>query len=178
METCYKDFLSNITNSDKIGLLLWKVYNLWQRELKKALVELDITHSQFLLLGATLWGNHCQAEVTQKSLSDKTGIDPMTTSTVLRTLQKKGWIKRKFSKKDTRTRLISLTENGKKIVESATKELKKFNDSFFGPLKEQRGQFQENLFILLMTDEHIKEEFKKYYYDDKFKESILITEKS
>ena len=158
MQTVYKDFFSNITDNDKIGFLLWKVNNYWQREFKKSFGELDLTHSQLLLLFGILWGETHAEEVTQKKLSDKSGIDPMTTSTVLRTLQKKGWIKRRQNKKDSRTRLISLTENGKEIVENAMEIIKKFNNSFFQPLKDHQQQFQENLISLLMNDEYMKED--------------------
>ncbi|MDR2122277.1 MAG: MarR family transcriptional regulator [Flavobacteriaceae bacterium] len=159
----YKDFFSNITDSDKTGFFLWKVNNLWQREFKKSFRHIDLTHSQLLLLFGILWGETQQFEITQKNLSDKAEVDPMTTSTVLRTLQKKGWIKRKISEKDSRTRLISLTDEGKKIIESATQIIKKFNDSFFSPLKEQQKMFQENLLTLLMSDEYTKEEFRQKY---------------
>lgn len=163
METDYKEFFSNITDNDKTGFLLWKVNNYWQRAFKRSFGDLDLTHSQLLLLFGILWGETHQIKVTQKDLSDKTGMDPMTTSTVLRTLQKKGWIRRRFNKKDSRTRLISLTEDGKKIVENATKTIKTFNNSFFGPLKKQQNQFQENLITLLLSDEDIKKEFEEHY---------------
>ncbi|MGM5630893.1 MarR family transcriptional regulator [Apibacter raozihei] len=170
MQTDYKEFFSNITDNDKTGFLLWKVNNYWQRAFKKNFRELDITHSQLLLLFGILWGETHHLEVTQKDLSDKAGIDPMTTSTVLRTLQKKGWIKRKFNKKDSRTRLIYITDEGKKIVDHAGIIIKEFNNSFFEALKEHQKQFQENLITLLMSDEDTKkefinnhpEEFKKY----------------
>lgn len=174
MQTSYKEFFSNITDNDKTGFLLWKVNNYWQREFKRSFSELDLTHSQLLLLLGVLFGETHQIEVTQKELSDKAGMDPMTTSTVLRTLQKKGWIKRKFNKKDSRTRLISLTDEGKKIIEQATQIIKEFNDSFFSPLQDQQKQFQENLLILLMADEYTKEEFKKHHKEDLKKYNINI----
>jgi len=152
MQTNYKAFLLNITDCEKTGFLLWKVNNFWQREFKKNFEHLDLTHSQLVLLFTILWVETNQAEVSQKNLSDETGIDPMTTSTVLRTLQKKGWIKRKFHKKDSRTKLISLTEEGKRVISNATKVAKEFNTSFFSSLKDQQSQFQENLLTLLLDD--------------------------
>lgn len=160
MQTNCKGFLLNITDSDKTGFLLWKVNNFWQREFKKNFEHLDLTHSQLVLLLSILWGETNQTEVTQKGLSDKAGIDPMTTSTVLRTLQKKGWIKRKFNKKDSRTKLISLTEDGKSIIKDATKIIKKFNASFFSSLKDQQNQFQQNL-VTLLDDDIYTDEIKQ-----------------
>lgn len=78
------------TPEESSGFLLWQVTNLWQRELRKALEKYDLTHSQFVLLASILWLSLKKENVTQVLLSTHTKIDPMTTSTVLRTLQKKG----------------------------------------------------------------------------------------
>ncbi|MDR3273629.1 MAG: MarR family transcriptional regulator [Flavobacteriaceae bacterium] len=173
MDVSNECFFSNFDDYNKIGFLLWKLDNYWQREFKKKFAELKLnfTHSQVLLLVSIMWGEaHEEVDITQKTLSDKTGIDPMTTSTILRTLQKKKLIRRKFYQKDSRMHLISLTEEGKGLVGKALQIVGDFNHSFFSPLKEQQKQFQENLIVLLMKDdafrEHImenhKEELKKY----------------
>lgn len=154
-----KGIFSNITDSDKMGFLLWKVNNYWQREFKKRFEEVGLTHGQLLLLLGILWRETNMTEITQKELSDKSGIDPMTTSTVLRTLQKKKLIKRKFNKKDSRTRLISLTEDGRIIVEKAMKNLNGLNNSFFASLKGRQKQFLKDLVTLIMSDELTKEAY-------------------
>ena len=52
--------------------------------------------------------------ITQILLSYHTKIHPTTTSTVLRTLQKKALIKRQEHKIDTRAKTVGLTELGVK----------------------------------------------------------------
>jgi MarR family transcriptional regulator, organic hydroperoxide resistance regulator len=79
---------------DSSGFLLWQVTNLWQREIKKALEKYDLTHSQFVLMASIHWLTLNKEDVTQILLSSHTKIDPMTTSTVLRTLQGKELIQR------------------------------------------------------------------------------------
>lgn len=148
-----KSFFSDLDDYDKMGFLLWKLNNYWQREFKKNFAELDLTHSQVLLLLSIMWEEEQKVSVTQKTLSDRTGIDPMTTSTVLRTLQKKRLIRRKLNRKDSRTRLISLTEEGKEMMDKTLQVTKKFNRTFFLPLQEQQKQFQENLIALLYADD-------------------------
>src|SRR6478736_6075640 len=101
---------------DSSGFLLWQVTNLWQREIKKALEKFDLTHSQFVLLASIHWLTLGKQDVTQIVLSSHTKIDPMTTSTVLRTLQTKGLIKRQEHSTDTRAKTVALTDNGIKIV--------------------------------------------------------------
>src|ERR1700744_3981256 len=89
---------------DSSGFLLWQVTSVWQREIRKALEKHDLTHSQFVLLASTLWLSHLGEPITQVVLSNHTKIDPMTTSTVLRTLQKKGLIQRLEHATDTRAK--------------------------------------------------------------------------
>jgi Transcriptional regulators len=153
------ELFSNITDSDKIGFLLWQVNNYWQREFKKSFGEGGLTHGQLLLLLGILWEETNVSEVTQKKLSDRSGIDPMTTSTVLRTLQKKKLIKRKFSKKDSRTRLISLSEEGRATIEKSARILKNLNSSFFASLKDHQKQFLNDLITLLMSDKLNKKRY-------------------
>lgn len=150
--TSDKDIFFTISENDRTGFLLWKVNNYWQREFKKNFETLELTHSQLFLLLGIMHMNSCNKEVTQKDISVKAGIDPMTTSTVLRTLQKRGWIKRKYNKKDSRTKLISITQDGKKIVAEASKIIHGFNNSFFNPLEDKQKYFQKDLILLLKDD--------------------------
>src|SRR3954464_10011991 len=106
---------------DSSGFLLWQVTNLWQREIKKALEKFDLTHSQYVLLASIHWLTLHNQEVTQIVLSSHTKIDPMTTSTVLRTLQSKDLIQRQEHTTDTRAKTVALTAEGKKIVKQSVK---------------------------------------------------------
>lgn len=116
------------------GFLLWQVTNLWQREIRKALEQYDLTHSQFVLLASAHWLLLHNKEVTQIGLSAHTKIDPMTTSTVLRTLQQKGFIARAEHSTDTRAKVITLTTEGKKIIKKAVVTVEKFDKDFFSQL--------------------------------------------
>lgn len=113
------------------GFLLWQVTNLWQRAIKKALEEYGLTHSQYVLLASIHWLTLHKQEVTQIVLSAHTKIDPMTTSTVLRTLQQKGLLQRQEHLTDTRAKTVGLTNEGKKIVKKAVVTVEKFDKEFF-----------------------------------------------
>jgi DNA-binding MarR family transcriptional regulator len=134
---------------DSSGFLLWQVTNLWQREIRKALEKYDLTHSQYVLLASIHWLTLHHQEVTQIILSSHTKIDPMTTSTVLRTLQLKNLIQRQEHTKDTRAKTVTLTEEGKKIVKQAVKAVEKFDGDFFRPLGDKTGDFNKKLLTLL-----------------------------
>jgi DNA-binding MarR family transcriptional regulator len=131
------------------GFLLWQVTNLWQREIKKALEQYELTHSQFVLLASIHWLSLHQQEVTQVTLSGHTKIDPMTTSTVLRTMQQKGLIERKEHTTDTRAKTVALTESGKTIIKQAVITVESFDKKFFSILGNSTIEFNQNLIALL-----------------------------
>ncbi|HEU4496462.1 MAG TPA: MarR family transcriptional regulator [Flavobacterium sp.] len=134
---------------DSSGFLLWQVTNLWQREIKKALEPYGLTHSQFVLLANIHWLALHRQDVTQILLSSHTKIDPMTTSTVLRTLQKKGLLERQEHTTDTRAKTVGLTDDGKKIIKQAVKAVEDFDKIFFAALGEDAQAFNRQLLTLL-----------------------------
>lgn len=131
------------------GFLLWQVTNLWQREIKKALEPYGLTHSQFVLLASIHWLTLHKQEVTQVVLSNHTKIDPMTTSTVLRTLQQKNYIQRQEHVTDTRAKTVALTEDGKKIIKKAVPAVEKFDTAFFSILGSKVAELNKSLLTLL-----------------------------
>lgn len=145
-----KDNTFSVENAEESsGFLLWQVTNLWQREIKKALEKYDLTHSQFVLMASIHWLSLQGNEVTQILLSSHTKIDPMSTSTVLRTLQKKELIKRQEHSTDTRAKTVSLTENGINIIKQAVVTVENFDREFFSILETKTSEFNKNLLCLL-----------------------------
>ncbi|HEX8014851.1 MAG TPA: MarR family transcriptional regulator [Flavobacterium sp.] len=131
------------------GFLLWQVTNLWQRQIKKALEQYNLTHSQFVLMASIHWLTIHKQEVTQIVLSDHTKIDPMTTSTVLRTLQQKGLILRQEHLTDTRAKTVELTETGKETIKKAIVTVENFDKEFFSLLGSKTIEMNKNLLTLL-----------------------------
>lgn len=134
---------------ESTGFLLWQVTNLWQREIKKALEKYELTHSQFVLLASIHWLTLDKQSVTQILLSNHTKIDPMTTSTVLRTLQSKGLLERQEHEKDTRAKTVGLTELGLKNIKQAIKTVELFDKLFFNSLGDKTREFNLELTTLL-----------------------------
>jgi len=131
------------------GFLLWQVTNLWQREIKKALEQYGITHSQFVLMASIHWLTLHKQEVTQVVLSNHTKIDPMTTSTVLRTLQQKGFVQRQEHLTDTRAKTVLLTEDGKIVIKKAIVSVENFDTEFFSLLGNKLAELNSSLITLL-----------------------------
>lgn len=140
----------SVENADESsGFLLWQVTNLWQREIKKALEKYGLTHSQFVLMASIHWLTLQKQEVTQVVLSAHTKIDPMTTSTVLRTLQQKGLIERKEHLTDTRAKTVALTEEGRNTVKKAVVTVEQFDKRFFSALDGKASELNTFLLALL-----------------------------
>lgn len=134
---------------DSSGFLLWQVTTLWQREIRNILAPLDLTHPQFVLLGSLLWLSRHQESVTQIDISQNSKIDPMTTSTVLRTLQAKGLVVRREHATDTRAKAVALTEAGEQLTRQAVVVVERFDHTFFSKLGKQVKDFNRQLHQLI-----------------------------
>lgn len=110
--------------NDETATMTRKIMKLWNRALHRSLDDLKITIPQLELLGAIATLKHDKIETTQIALSQETGIDPMTTSTTIRNLQKKGLVTRKESQTDTRARIVELTEEGIILLVEASNRIK------------------------------------------------------
>ncbi|GHT74314.1 MarR family transcriptional regulator [Bacteroidia bacterium] len=134
---------------DSSGFLLWQVTSLWQRKIRESLKQYDLTHSQYVLLTCLYWLKLHGQKVTQIILSSNSKIDQMTTSTVLRTLQKKGLIQRKEDLTDTRAKKIDITKQGKKIIKKAVVTVETADKEFFALLGDTVNKFNETLVTLI-----------------------------
>lgn len=133
-----------------IGYLIWKILKVWQRGKHRILDEFGITASQLEIMGAIYHLKESDKEVTQILLSQETDIDPMTVSTILRNLQKKGLIIRNESKTDTRARVVEITESGNDLFIKAISKVKEEQKDLFrnvnqDVLRKQLGILLEEL---------------------------------
>jgi len=115
------------------GFLLWKISNAWQRRLRVALQPYELTHSQFVLLATATWFG-AEETLTQARLSQLSGIDPMTTSQVLRALEAAGLIERIDHPQDPRAKAITVTKVGRDLARKAVVAVEDADAAFFKPL--------------------------------------------
>jgi len=122
----------------EMDILIWQTFKLFFKNKKQILEKLDLTCSQFEILSAM----HCLLSISpniiQINLSERTGIDPMTTSTILRNLQKKGLITRHRSIVNTRAILVELTSDGIELLEKAYQQIKKDSDLIYKDINNRR----------------------------------------
>lgn len=121
------------------GFLLWKVSNAWQRRQRAALQPLDLTHSQFVLLAAATWFGATET-LTQARLAELTGVDAMTTSQVLRTLEAQKLVERDAHPDDPRAKTIAVTARGRELARKAIVVVEATDEAFFAPVAANLGE--------------------------------------
>ena len=85
------------------------------RRYKTYLDKLDLTYTQYIVM-MVMWE---KKELNVKELGDKLFLDSGTLTPVLKKLEAKGYVTRERSKIDERTLIVTLTEGGKELRESA-----------------------------------------------------------
>ncbi len=115
------------------GFLLWKISNAWQRRQRTALQPYGLTHSQFVVLATATWFGAAET-LTQARISQLSGIDPMTTSQVLRALEAALLIQRVDHPKDPRAKAITVTRAGRDLARKAIVVVEDTDATFFEPL--------------------------------------------
>jgi MarR family transcriptional regulator, organic hydroperoxide resistance regulator len=115
------------------GFLLWKISNAWQRRQRAALQPFGLTHSQFVVLATATWFGASET-LTQSRISQLSGIDPMTTSQVLRALEAALLIQRVDHPSDPRAKSIVVTKAGRDLARKAIVVVEDTDAAFFEPL--------------------------------------------
>lgn len=141
----------NVKNAEESsGFLLWQVTTLWQREIKKALEDVELSHASFVILASLLWFEEQNVEITQTTIINHTKLDKMTVSKNLKSLVLKGFVKRFENENDTRAKTIVLEIQGKEMAIKAVKIVEKIDRDFFGKLQLKEKSHLNQLFIKLI----------------------------
>jgi MarR family transcriptional regulator, organic hydroperoxide resistance regulator len=133
------------------GFLLWKVSNAWQRRQRAALQPLGLTHSQFVLLATATWFSATET-LTQARLAELAGVDAMTTSQVVRTLEAAALMERREHPDDPRAKSISVTARGREQAQKAIVVVEETDAAFFATLGKRTAELVQ-LFTALAKNE-------------------------
>ena len=81
----------------------------------KLLSEIDLTYTQYITI-MVLWE---EKEISVKALGERLFLDSGTMTPVLKSLEKKGFVKRERSKQDERVVMVSATKQGVNLRKKA-----------------------------------------------------------
>ncbi|MCX7123396.1 MAG: MarR family winged helix-turn-helix transcriptional regulator [Gammaproteobacteria bacterium] len=125
---------------DSPGLLLWQTTTTWQRLIKSALAEYDISHPQFVILAILLWFTEKGEDPTQIAIIRLSKLDKMTVSQSLKKLCKQDLVVRAEHEQDTRAKSVHLTQQGQTLAAKLVKIIEKIDADFFGQLTQSEGE--------------------------------------
>jgi len=140
-----KPNLKNINVDSLIG----HVFKLWMRSKKQILDEFGLTGPQYEVISALYYLSNIKKEVIQIDLSEETGIDPMTISTILRNLEKNNIITRVRGTINTRVIYVELTETGKKVYDLAFSKMVTCCNNLYRDIDEKNLTLQ----LLVLSNE-------------------------
>ncbi len=144
--------IENKLINDEVNFLIWQIMKIWARGKQKLLEEFGLTGSQMEILSAVYHLSQTEAEVTQITISNVTNIDPMTTSTILRNLQKKKLITRKASKTDTRARVVEITKEGESLLDQASQKINNSTEAIFTKIDRETLKTQLRTLLDVLTE--------------------------
>lgn len=125
-------------NTQRVDNLIWRVAKQLNKRKRAVLEEFDLTCSQYDLLAAIWQSTREKKSVIQVDLAERTQIDPMTTSTILRNLQKRNLIIRERGLVNTRTVEIELTYSGSRLYQIAKRQIDQMREETYQSVDQQQ----------------------------------------
>ena len=130
---------------DSPGFLLWQATTLWQRQIKKVLEPYNLSHAQFVIMAVTLWFNLSKNKPNQNTICEMSKLDKMTVSKSLKKLVKANIIRRYEDEKDTRAKILELTQKGKDLTIKIVPLIEAADSKFFGKLSNKKSDILKKL---------------------------------
>jgi DNA-binding MarR family transcriptional regulator len=121
------------------GVLLWHTSKLWQQTLNRALATAQLSSTNAIILSNLLHLSLEHKQTTQAEIARLSGVDLMTTSTALRTLERKGFVARTASSTDKRANRVKLTPLGKKTAYTTLMIIAVTHQAFFKTLADNNS---------------------------------------
>ena len=141
----FKHISNYKTPDESPGYLLWRVSTVWRTAIEAALKPLNLTHPQFATLASLSWLTKNGESINQTDISKMTGLDPNTTSQILRGLEAKKFIMRAHLLNE-RSKSPTLTTVGSETLKLALPAVEKADAHFFAKLTNNETDIIVQLF--------------------------------
>lgn len=133
----FQEISAHDTPNQSPGFLLWTISTAWRSSLETILKPIGLTHPQFVVLATLSWLTRKGELVTQAAVGKMAGLDPNTTSQIIKGLEQKELIKREQSS-DGRAKNPILTLKGSKILFLAIPAVESADAQFFSCLNKKQ----------------------------------------
>jgi len=150
-----KESIFEIDNLEEdSGFLMLQVSNLWKNFHSEILKKYHgLTYRQYIVLASIYWLSlHDTEQITQTMLAKHSRIDAMSLSHVFRGLEAKGYIHRIPHPADVRAKVVSLTQEGKELIDQAVRVIVEIDQQFFKSLGKNTNHFNDFLKKLLKAN--------------------------
>lgn len=124
-------------NRSNISFYFWRMTKIWERAKQNVLTEFGLTPPQLEVIGALEKLAETNPDVRQVDIAQALMTDPMTTSSILRNLERKGYVKRSRRDIDTRALFITITPEGARLLERAGEKAQEFQSKLFKDIDEE-----------------------------------------
>lgn len=131
---------------DTIDFYIKDIYNKMRFRVDSENKKYNVTHPQGKLLGIIYSSNKHGIQINRRILEEKTGVSGPSVTSLLNSLEKKGFIKRSMSDEDGRALNISVTKEGEALVEKVHSVFRKSEAKLVkGMSSEEKKTFKELL---------------------------------
>lgn len=122
-------------DSYQLMLLLRTAYFALRRKCNAVCQDDDCNGDQFVVLSILY---EQSSGVTQQFISDESGYDPVTTGTMLKTMERKGLLNREPHPVDRRAKLVQITNAGKRTFRKLWRNSSLLRETFVGCMSQNR----------------------------------------
>ena len=133
---------------EKTGVLVWQVSNYWQSNLRKILKNYNLTLNEYLILKAIMNLKQNNYDLSQKIISNFSGIDISVVSVTFKLLEHKKLVLRS-NKNDNRKKIIEILNSGINLFQKLNPQIVKEENNIFGKLQNENYNFTNSLKLLL-----------------------------
>ena len=135
-------------NDNRIGLLIWKISNLWQSKIRFLLKEYDLTVNEYLILETLFKIQMTNNNISQQDICKNSSIDRAVVSLKITKLEKKNLIL-KVDPLDKRSDSLQLTNEGKSLISEIINSIENEEHLIFEKLGNEIFNFTNSLKLLL-----------------------------
>ncbi len=147
-------------NENRIGLLIWQTSNLWQSTIRKQISHFNLSFNEYLILETIHNLSKVLSDINQTDIVKNSFIDKSVVSAKLTQLEKKKLI-RKMIPNDNRSNKLTLTKEGKSIIEKIINDVITSENFFFSKLNQETFNFINSLKLLLGKKIRIKANYNE-----------------
>ncbi len=137
------------------GSLVWRLSLRWRTAVDRAVAPLGLTHAQYSVLASLHAITRSGARPSQRELADRTGMDAIYVSKLVRALEGNRLVARTTDPHDSRAVEVALTDEGRAVILPAIDRVIDLQDQLTAPLggleSERCIELIETLQLLLDT---------------------------